>query len=50
MINFDEAIKQFHPSLEINDVEEAVKKENAVEDITDIMLEIMNKTSKKGNK
>ena len=48
MINFDEAIKQFHPSLEINDVEQAVKKENAVEDITDIMLEIVNKTSKKG--
>lgn len=48
MINFDEAIKQFHPSLEINEVEEAVKKENAVEDITDIMLEIINKTSKKG--
>lgn len=48
MINFDEAIKQFHPSLEINDVEQAVKKENAVEDITDIMLEIINKTSKKG--
>ena len=48
MINFDEAIKQFHPSLEINEVEEAVKKENAVEDITDIMLEIMNKTNKKG--
>ncbi|MBQ6369184.1 MAG: hypothetical protein IKG67_08155 [Parasporobacterium sp.] len=48
MINFDEAIKQFHPSLEINEVEQAVKKENAVEDITDIMLEIMNQTSKKG--
>ena len=48
MINFDEAIKQFHPSLEINDVEQAVKKENAVEDITDIMLEIIDKTSKKG--
>ncbi len=48
MINFDEAIKQFHPSLEINEVEQAVKKENSIEDITDIMLEIMNKTAKKG--
>jgi hypothetical protein len=48
MINFDEAIKQFHPSLEINEVEQAVKKENSVEDITDIMLEIMNKAAKKG--
>ena len=48
MINFEEAIKQFHPSLEINEVEQAVKKENAVEDITDIMLKIMEQTSKKG--
>jgi len=48
MINFDEAIKQFHPSLEINEVEQAVKRENEVEDITDIMLEIMESTSKKG--
>lgn len=48
MINFDEAIKQFHPSLEINEVEQAVKKENSIEDITDIMLDIMNKTAKKG--
>ena len=48
MINFDEAIKQFHPSMEINEVEQAVKKETEVEDITDIMLEIMESTSKKG--
>ena len=48
MINFDEAIKQFHPSLEINEVEQAVKRENEVEDITDIMLEIMESASKKG--
>ena len=48
MINFDEAIKQFHPSLEINEVEQAVKKETEVEDITDIMLESMESTSKKG--
>ena len=47
MINFEEAIKQFHPSLEINEVEQAVKEETEVEDITDIMLEIMN-ASKKG--
>ena len=32
MINFDEAIKQFHPSLEINEVEQAVKMENSIED------------------
>ena len=48
MINFDEAIKQFHPSLEINEVEQAVKKENSIEDITDILLEMMEHTTKKG--
>ena len=51
MLDFDEAIKQFHPSLEVGEVETAVKAENAVEDMTDIMLSIINKnqSSKKGN-
>ena len=48
MINFDEEIKNFHPSLEIDDVEKVAKEENAVEDLTDLMLEVMNgKQSKK---
>ena len=42
MINFDEEIKNFHPSLEIDDVEKVAKEENAVEDLTDLMLEVMN--------
>ncbi len=41
MINFDEEIKKFHPSLEVDDVEDVVKNENAVRDLTDLMIEVM---------
>ena len=47
MINFDEEIKNFHPSLEIDDVEKVAKEENAIEDLTDLMLEVMYGTKKK---
>lgn len=42
MINFDEEIKKFHPSLEIDDVEKVANEENAVQDLTDLMLEVIN--------
>ena len=42
MINFDEEIKKFHPSLEIDDVEKVANEENAAQDLTDLMLEIVN--------
>ena len=41
MINFDEEIKNFHPSLEIDDVERIANDDNAVEDLTDLMMEVM---------
>ena len=41
MINFDEEIKNFHPSLEIEDVEKVAKSENAVKDLTELMIEII---------
>lgn len=37
MINFDEEIKKFHPSLEIEEAEDAIYN-NDVSDITDIMI------------
>ena len=46
MINFDEEITKFHPSLEIGEVEQAVKTENAATDLTDVMLEMMEKQSR----
>ena len=41
MINFDEEIKNFHPSLEVDDVEKVAKQKNASEDLADLMIEIM---------
>lgn len=41
MINFDEEIKKFHPSLEIEEAEDAIYN-NDVSDITDIMIEMVN--------
>lgn len=40
MINFDEEIKKFHPSLEIDDTEDVIYN-NSVTDMTDIMIELM---------
>ena len=41
MIDFDEEIKKFHPSLEIEEAEDAIYN-NDVSDITDIMIEMVN--------
>ena len=35
MINFDEEIKKFHPSLEIEEAEDAIYNNN-ISDITDV--------------
>ncbi len=39
MINFDEEIKKFHPSLEINDVENAIYNQD-MKDMVDVMLKM----------
>lgn len=41
MLNFEEEVKKFHPSLEIDDAEDAIYNSN-VSDITDIMVEMLN--------
>lgn len=41
MLNFEEEIKKFHPSLEIDDAEDAIYNSN-MSDITDIMVEMIN--------
>ena len=41
MINFDEEIKKFHPSLEIEDAEDAIYNNN-ISDITDVMIQMIN--------
>ena len=39
MINFDEGIKKFHPSLEISDVENAIYNQD-MKDMVDVMLKM----------
>ena len=45
MINFDEEIKNFKPSLEVSKVEEAIVHSD-ITDIQDIILEMIKNTSK----
>lgn len=40
MLNFEEELKKFKPSLEVDDIEQAVYKED-LEDLTDILREMM---------
>ena len=39
MINFDEEIKKFHPSLEISDVKNAIYNQD-MKDMVDVMLKM----------
>ena len=41
MINFDEEIKKFHLSLEIEEAEDAIYNNN-ISDITDVMIQMIN--------
>ena len=45
MIDFDEEIKKFQPSLEVDDAEEAIYN-NDVPDITDLIAKIIEDISK----
>lgn len=45
MIDFDEEIKKFHPSLEVDETEEAIYNNN-VTDMTDVMLEMIKDLAK----
>ena len=41
MINFDEEIQKFQPSLEVEDAEDAIYNNN-ISDITDVMIQMIN--------
>ncbi len=47
MINFDEEIKKFQPSLEVEEAEDAIYS-NDVPDVTDIINKILNDVNKSG--
>ena len=41
MLNFEEELKKFHPSLEVEDAEDALYKKNLMTDIADLVVEIV---------
>lgn len=46
MIDFQEELKKFHPSLEVEDAEDAIKRLDNT-DMTDIMKELLDQEKKK---
>ena len=42
MLNYEEEIKKFTPSLEVDDIEDAVYQED-LSDMTDLLREVMDK-------
>lgn len=49
MINFEEELKKFKPSLEVEQAEDAIYR-NDLKDMTDIMMELVSKTQNNKNK
>lgn len=45
MINFEEELKKFHPSLEIEDAEEAIYNQDLT-DMADLMVKIVKEAKK----
>lgn len=45
MINFDEELKKFHPSLEVEDAEEAIYNQDLT-DMADLMVKIVKDAKK----
>ena len=43
MLNFEEELKKFQPSLEVEDIEDAVYQEDLT-DMTDILREVIEQT------
>ena len=49
MINFEEELKKFHPSLDVNEAEDAIYNRDFT-DVTDILKELINDEKKKRQK
>lgn len=47
MINFEEELKKFHPSLEVEDAEEAIYNQDLT-DMADLMVKIVKESKKAG--
>lgn len=48
MINFEDEIKRFKPSLDVNQLEDAILKVDLT-DMNDLMTQLMEEALKKGN-
>ena len=49
MINYEEELKKFHPSLDVNEDEDAIYNRDFT-DVTDILKELINDEKKKRQK
>ena len=49
MINYEEEFKKFHPSLDVNEAEDAIYNRDFT-DVTDILKELINDEKKKRQK
>ena len=49
MINYEEELKKFHPSLDVNEAEDAIYTRDFT-DVTDILKELINDEKKKRQK
>ena len=47
MINYEEELKKFHPSLDVNEAEDAIYNRDLT-DVTDILRELIMDEQKKG--
>lgn len=46
MINFEEELKKFHPSLEVEDAEEAIYNQDLT-DMADLLVKVLMETQRK---
>ena len=49
MVNFEEELKKFHPSLEVEDAEEAIYNQD-VTDMADLLVKMVSDAKKKEEK
>ena len=49
MINYEEELKKFHPSIDVNEAEDAIYNRDFT-DVTDILKELINDEKKKRQK
>jgi len=49
MINFEEELKKFHPSLEVEDAEEAIYNQDLT-DVADLLVKMIKEAEEKADK